>query len=77
MTETPLRGMLVLVTVQMRAACKRIEGLHYAIRTYTRTILPRCLVSFCVARYGEKQQKTLELLIYFAERFKLSTKCEC
>ena len=49
---------------------KRKEGLHDAIRTYARTILHRCLVSFDMARYREKQQKTLELLIYFAERFK-------
>ena len=34
-----------------------IEGLHDAIRTYTGTILPRCLVSFCMARYRGKQQK--------------------
>ena len=33
------------------------------------------LVSFCMARYRGKQEKTLELLIYFAERFKISTKC--
>ena len=38
-----------------------IESLHDAERTYTRAILPRSLVSFCMARYGEKQQKTLEL----------------
>ena len=54
-----------------------IEGLHDAIRTYTRTILPRCLVSFCMARYREKQQKTKERFINFAERFKISTKCVC
>ena len=30
-----------------------------------------------MARYREKQQKTLELLIYFTERFKISTECVC
>ena len=44
-----------------------IEGLHHAIRTYTRMILPRCLVSFGMARYREEQQKNAGLLIYFAE----------
>ena len=33
------------------------------------------LISFCMARYGEKQQKALELLIYFAARFEILTKC--
>ena len=32
-----------------------IEGLHDAIRTYTRMILQSRLVSFCTAKYGEKQ----------------------
>ena len=34
-----------------------IEGLYDAVRTYTRTTLPRRLVSFCMARYREKQQQ--------------------
>ena len=35
---------------------KNIEGLHDAVRTYyTRTILPRRLVSFCMAWYREKK----------------------
>ena len=34
-----------------------IEGLHDAVRMYTRTILPRSLVSFCTARYGGKTTK--------------------
>ena len=52
-----------------------IEGLHDAVCTYTRTILPCSLLSFCVVRYREKQQKTLELLIYLTERFKIFTEC--
>ena len=52
-----------------------IEGLHDAVRTYTRTILSRSLVSFCMVRYGEKQQTQLLLLIYFIARFEISTKC--
>ena len=55
----------------------RIKGLYSAIHTYMHTILPRCLVSFCMAQYREKLQKTLELLIYFAERFEISIKCVC
>ena len=52
-------------------------------RRDTRKILPRCLVSLCMALYREKQQQqqqqqqTLELLIYFEERFKISTKYVC
>ena len=54
-----------------------IEGLHDAVRTHTRKILPRRLVSFlfCMARYREKQQKTFEVLIYFIERIKIPGKC--
>ena len=37
-----------------------IEGLHDAIRTYTRAILPRRLVSFLFGEVHKKQQKTLE-----------------
>ena len=33
-----------------------MEGLHDAVRTYTRTIFPRSLFPFCMARYGEKQE---------------------
>ena len=29
----------------------RIEGLHDAVSTYTHTIMPCRLVSFCMARY--------------------------
>ena len=67
--------------IQLLNGYIRIEGLHDTVRTYMHTILPRCLVSFYVARYREKkqqqqqqQQKTLELLIYLTEWFKLSTR---
>ena len=49
-----------------------IEDLHDAVRTYARKILQQLLVSFCIAQYGEKQQKLLEFSIYFMERFKIS-----
>ena len=57
----------------MLLAYKTIEGLHDAIRTYTRMTLPRSLV--CMERYGEKQQNLLLLLIYFIERFEISADC--
>ena len=42
----------------MLSACwQPIEGLHDAVRTYTRSTLPLRLVSFCMARYREKQNK--------------------
>ena len=55
------------------------EGLHDMIRSYMGMILPRCLVSFLYGMVLKKkqQQKLLELLIYFTERFKVSTKCVC
>ena len=78
------RSVGVNYTHTIRWSSLTIEGLHDAIRTYMRTILPRCLVSFCMARYREKQKQnknktkiTLKLLIYFAEQFKISTKCVC
>ena len=49
--------------------CTTIESLHDAARTYTRTILQHRLVSFCTARYEEKQQKMLKLMIFFMEGF--------
>ena len=53
-----------------------IEGLHDAVRTYTRMTLPRSLVSsLYITRYGEKQQNLLLLLIYFIARFEISTEC--
>ena len=51
-----------------------VECLHDAVRTHdTRTSLTRRLVSFLHG--AEKQQKTLELLIYFTERIKISAEC--
>ena len=50
-----------------------IEGLHDTVCTYARTIFQNLLVSFCTAWYGEKQQKTLELAIYFMEWFEISS----
>ena len=54
-----------------------IEGLHNAVRTYSRMIFKNLLVSFCTARYGEKQQKPLKLSIYFMEGFEISPECVC
>ena len=54
-----------------------IEGLHDAVRTYACMIFQNVLVSFRTALYGEKQQKTLELSIYFMEGFEISSKCVC
>ena len=48
-----------------------IEGLHDAVRTYTRRILPRCLVSFCMARYRKKKHaRTFNLLFTASNDFK-------
>ena len=60
-----------------RDTATSIEGLHKAIRTYTCTIYPTPWFPFCMARYTEKQQKMLELLIYFIEGIKISTECVC
>ena len=72
------RGATLLYALNaMSAPLVRIEGLHDAARTYAPTIFQNLLVSFCTARYGEKQQKTLELLIYFMEGFEISSECAC
>ena len=47
-----------------------MEGLHDAVRTYTRTILHIFWFPFCTARYREKQLK-MGLLIYFMEEFEI------
>ena len=56
-----------------------IEGFHDAVRTYTGMILPRSLVSFCMAKRKkgkkEKQQNLLLLLINFIARFEIWTEC--
>ena len=49
------------------ATTRVMEGLHDAVRTYARTMFQNLLVSFCTARYEEKQQITLELSIDFME----------
>ena len=49
-----------------------MEGMHDALRTYQHTILQHILVSFCTARYEEKQQEPIEPSIYFIERFEIS-----
>ena len=54
-----------------------VEGLHDAIRSYTRMIFPLRLVSLCVAWYREKQQNTLLFWIYFIKGFKISTEYVC
>ena len=59
------------------AQIMHIEGLHNAVRTYVSMIFQNLLVSFSTARYGEKQQKALELLIYFMERSEISSECVC
>ena len=51
------------------------EGLHDAVSTHTRTIFPHLWFPFCMARYGEKQQNMLVLLIYFIAKFEISTEC--
>ena len=50
-----------------------VESLH----TYKRTILQHLLVSFCTGWYEGKQQKMLELLIYFMEGFEISSERLC
>ena len=52
-----------------------IEGLNNAVHTYTGTRFPRSWFPFCMVRYGEKQQNTVLLLIYFIGRFEISTEC--
>ena len=54
-----------------------IEGLHDAVHTQYAGLCPAAWFPFYMALYGEKQQKTLELLIYFIERIKISTECVC
>ena len=49
--------------------------LRNVVHTHTHKILPWGLVSFCKARYREKQQNMLEILIYFIERIQISTEC--
>ena len=55
-----------------------MEGLHGTVHTHTCTILSRLVsFSFCMAWCREKQQKMLELWIYFIEGIKISTECVC
>ena len=54
-----------------------IEGLHDAARNYARTNFKISWFPYCTARYGEKEQKTLELSIYFMEGFEISSECVC
>ena len=61
--------------VQVRELQGRIEGLHDAVRNYTRTILPGSLASFLYGAVWWKQQNLLFLLIYFIARFEISTEC--
>ena len=56
--EVVLFGMEVAhLTQWLNLPRSHLEGLHDAIRTYTRTILPCCLVSFRMAWYREKNIK--------------------
>ena len=61
----------------MYAPCTYIEGFRNALRSCARMILQHLLVSSCTAQCGEKQQKTLELSIYFVEVFEIPTECVC
>ena len=53
-----------------------IEGLHDAVHTYTRTILPPAWFPFLKARYTEKQQKCLKFLFTLQNDLKFPP-CVC
>ena len=49
------------------------EGTHLSTHNFAMTM---CFL-FCMAQNREKQQKILELLIYFVTGFKISAACVC
>ena len=64
-------------TSQKQVHCKAIEGLHDAVCTYARTILSKSLGFLLHSAVWRKQQKTLELSIFFMEKFEISSRCVC
>ena len=52
-----------------------LKGLHDAVRSHTRMILPRSLVSYFYTAVWKKQENTLSFQIHFITKFQISLKC--